>query len=65
MGVHIHSWPVSITIAVPDQLSSMQTGVVFSLSGFKNPLRANLRGKATDMGAKFQPDWTDSCTHLV
>ncbi len=38
---------------------------MFSLSGFKNPFRGDLRGKAIAMGAVFQPDWTDSCTHLV
>ncbi|XP_064393030.1 DNA repair protein XRCC1-like isoform X2 [Halichondria panicea] len=49
--------------AVP--FKQIMTGIVFTLSGFKNPFRGDLRGKATDMGATFQSDWTDSCTHLV
>lgn len=39
--------------------------VVFVLSGFQNPYRTDLRDKALDMGAKYQGDWNDSCTHLV
>ncbi|XP_071441192.1 DNA repair protein XRCC1 isoform X2 [Hetaerina americana] len=40
-------------------------GVVFVMSGFQNPLRGELRSKALEMGAKYKPDWNDSCTHLV
>ena len=40
-------------------------GVVFTLSGYQNPLRGQLRQKATDMGAKYRGDWDGSCTHLV
>ena len=40
-------------------------GVVFSLSGFKNPKRGDLRAKAMQMGAKYSPDWDKKCTHLV
>ena len=40
-------------------------GVVFTLSGFKNPLRGQIRQKATDMGARYRGDWDTSCTHLV
>ncbi|XP_046383136.1 DNA repair protein XRCC1 isoform X2 [Ischnura elegans] len=39
--------------------------VVFVISGFQNPLRGELRSKALEMGAKYKPDWNDSCTHLV
>ncbi|XP_056237567.1 DNA repair protein XRCC1 [Seriola aureovittata] len=40
-------------------------GVVFVLSGFQNPFRGELREKALDMGAKYRPDWTPDCTHLI
>ncbi|XP_077455771.1 DNA repair protein XRCC1 [Stigmatopora argus] len=40
-------------------------GVVFVLSGFQNPFRGELRGKALDMGAKYRPDWTPDSTHLI
>ncbi|XP_057690960.1 DNA repair protein XRCC1 [Corythoichthys intestinalis] len=40
-------------------------GVVFVLSGFQNPFRGELREKALDMGAKYQPDWTPDSTHLI
>ncbi len=39
--------------------------VVFVISGFQNPLRANLRSKAMEMGAKYKADWDSSCTHLM
>ncbi|XP_012259512.2 DNA repair protein XRCC1 [Athalia rosae] len=43
-------------------------GVVFSLSGYKNPERDNIRRKAIQMGARYVAD-TDrrdhGCTHLV
>ncbi|CAF1556469.1 unnamed protein product, partial [Adineta ricciae] len=34
-------------------------------SGFQNPLRSELRNKATAMGAMYHDDWTDKCTHLI
>merc|ERR1712142_6266 len=40
-------------------------GVVFTISGFQNPLRGDIRQKALDMGAKYCGDWNSSCTHLV
>ena len=43
----------------------LQSGVVFSLSGFKNPFRTELREKMVEMGASFTPDWNSSCTHLM
>lgn len=39
--------------------------VVFALSGFQNPYRSDLRDKALEMGAKYRPDWDDTCTHLI
>ena len=42
-----------------------QNGVIFALSGFKNPFRGELREKAMEMGAKYEPDWNPKCTHLV
>ncbi|XP_048772083.2 DNA repair protein XRCC1-like isoform X2 [Ostrea edulis] len=40
-------------------------GVVFVLSGFQNPFRAELRDMATEMGAVYKPDWKKGCTHLI
>ena len=40
-------------------------GVIFALSGFQNPLRSQIRDQGLKLGAKYRPDWTDDCTHLV
>jgi hypothetical protein len=40
-------------------------GCVVVLSGFVNPLRAELRDKALSLGANVQNDWTPHSTHLV
>jgi DNA-repair protein XRCC1 len=40
-------------------------GVVLVISGYQNPLRANLRTMALEMGASYKSDWDSSCTHLV
>lgn len=43
-------------------------GVLFVMSGYQNPLRADIRNKALAMGAKYQPDWIigpDGSTHLM
>lgn len=45
--------------------SRIMEKVVFVLSGFQNPYRSELRDKALEMGAKYQGDWNDSCTHLI
>ena len=45
-----------------DQLFS---GVVFTISGFQNPLRGEIRSKALKMGAEYKGDWGAGCTHLV
>ena len=39
--------------------------VIFVLSGFQNPLRSELRSKATAMGAVCNDDWDEKCTHLM
>lgn len=49
--------------AVP--LNRIMEGVVFVLSGFQNPFRAELRDKAVAMGARYRPDWTSDSTHLI
>ncbi|CAG2111492.1 unnamed protein product [Medioppia subpectinata] len=43
----------------------LMSKVVFALSGFVNPKRGDLRDKAIQMGAKYRPDWSQSCTHLI
>ena len=45
--------------------SKLLEGVVFTISGYQNPLRGVLRQKATDMGARYKGDWDASCTHLL
>lgn len=40
-------------------------GVRFSMSGYENPLRSDLRNKGLEMGAKYSGDWDSRCTHLV
>jgi hypothetical protein len=40
-------------------------GCIVVLSGFVNPLRAELRDKALSLGANVQNDWTAHSTHLV
>ena len=40
-------------------------GVHFTISGFQNPLRGEIRKAGLDLGAKYHGDWNNSCTHLV
>ncbi|PSN33076.1 hypothetical protein C0J52_21490 [Blattella germanica] len=40
-------------------------GVVLVISGYQNPHRGNLRNMALEMGARYKPDWDNTCTHLV
>lgn len=40
-------------------------GVTFAISGYQNPSRGELRSKACAMGAKYRPDWDNTCTHLM
>ncbi|XP_018018970.1 DNA repair protein XRCC1 isoform X2 [Hyalella azteca] len=44
---------------------SILRGVIYTMSGYKNPQRSKLRDKMADMGASYRPDWTDDCTHLI
>lgn len=39
--------------------------VTFVISGYQNPLRAELRSKAVQMGAKYKANWDSTCTHLM
>lgn len=39
--------------------------VTLVISGIANPDRGNLRTMAIEMGAKYKPDWENSCTHLM
>jgi DNA-repair protein XRCC1 len=45
--------------------SQIMKNVIFVLSGFQNPLRSELRKKATSMGAIYNEDWDEKCTHLM
>ena len=45
--------------------NDLMKGVVFALSGFKNPYRSSLRSMGISMGARYRPDWDESCTHLM
>ncbi|CAF3330087.1 unnamed protein product [Rotaria sp. Silwood1] len=45
--------------------SKIMKSVIFVLSGFQNPLRSELRNKATAMGAIYNDDWDETCTHLI
>uniref|UniRef100_A0A915ARE2 BRCT domain-containing protein n=1 Tax=Parascaris univalens TaxID=6257 RepID=A0A915ARE2_PARUN len=58
-----HETTTSTTNEVP--LNEVLTGVRFSLSGYQNPRRSQLRDKARQMGAIYEADWTPSCTHLI
>ncbi|UJR23469.1 hypothetical protein I4U23_026470 [Adineta vaga] len=48
-----------------DKNTQIMKNVVFVLSGFQNPLRSELRNKATAMGAIYNDDWNEKCTHLI
>jgi hypothetical protein len=39
--------------------------IVLVISGFQNPLRSELRNKATSMGAICNEGWDEKCTHLM
>lgn len=53
------------TKSTAKEFSRLMEDVVFVLSGFQNPFRAELRDKAMEMGAKYRPDWGRGCTHLI
>lgn len=40
-------------------------GVVLVISGIQNPERGHVRDKALALGAKYKPDWSGGCTHLM
>ncbi|XP_031626319.1 DNA repair protein XRCC1 [Contarinia nasturtii] len=48
-----------------DETGGLLRGVVFVISGIQNPHRGEMREKGVEMGAKYQPDWNKSCTHLI
>ena len=50
---------------VESDISQVLAGVVFALSGYKNPQRGEIRDKATKLGAKYETDWSTNCTHLI
>ncbi|XP_058716012.1 DNA repair protein XRCC1 [Poecile atricapillus] len=50
---------------LPNSGGPVLGGVVLALSGFQNPLRAQLRSAAAGLGARYRPDWSPDCTHLV
>ncbi|KAH8343406.1 hypothetical protein KR059_010140 [Drosophila kikkawai] len=45
--------------------NQLLSGVVLVISGIQNPDRADLRSKATALGAKYKADWEPGCTHLI
>ncbi|TRY64373.1 hypothetical protein TCAL_07946 [Tigriopus californicus] len=57
-----HTPPASTRTKV---FSKLFEGVIFTISGYQNPLRGELRQKALDMGAKYRPDWSRDCSHLI
>ncbi|XP_067012024.2 DNA repair protein XRCC1 isoform X2 [Anabrus simplex] len=52
-------------VKVVKPFNKLLEGVVFVISGYQNPERSNVRSMALEMGAKYKPDWDNSCTHLV
>jgi hypothetical protein len=47
------------------QFAFLLSDVIFALSGFQNPLRSQIRDLGIKLGAKYLPEWTVDCTHLV
>ncbi|XP_053375045.1 DNA repair protein XRCC1-like isoform X2 [Mercenaria mercenaria] len=47
------------------EFSRLMEKVVFVMSGYQNPYRAELRDRAVAMGATYRPDWGKGCTHLI
>jgi len=47
------------------KFSEFMKDVIFTISGFQNPLRGEIRQKGLEMGARYRKDWDDSCTHLI
>ena len=45
-----------------DDISTILPGVTFTLSGFKNSYRSELRDKATELRTHYKPDWVHKLT---
>lgn len=45
--------------------SELLSDVIFTMSGYENPHRSNLRSKALEMGATYKVNLDPSCTHLL
>uniref|UniRef100_A0A1I7YSG6 BRCT domain-containing protein n=1 Tax=Steinernema glaseri TaxID=37863 RepID=A0A1I7YSG6_9BILA len=66
----VEEWPAassktSKSSEESEKIDGLLNGVCFSLSGYQNPMRSDLRDKGIEMGAKYCNDWTPECTHLV
>jgi hypothetical protein len=48
-----------------DDKSEIMKNIVFVLNGFQDPLKSELRDKATSMGAVYTENWDEKCTHLM
>ncbi|KAF6779311.1 hypothetical protein AHF37_01191 [Paragonimus kellicotti] len=62
------SYPSTSPVQCPQSSPSSSrplSDVIFSLSGYQNPLRNELRKKALDLGATFRQNWSTDCTHLI
>lgn len=46
-------------------VSKILNGVTIVISGIENPERGEIRNLALKMGAKYNPKWTNSSTHLI
>jgi DNA-repair protein XRCC1 len=46
-------------------VANVLAGVVFALSGYENPERAELRDLAVSMGAQYRRRWAPDCNLLV
>lgn len=52
-------------LPVTKPFSELLNDVIFTMSGYENPYRSNLRSKALEMGAIYKNNWDHSCTHLM
>lgn len=52
-------------LPVTKKFSELLSDVIFSMSGYENPYRSNLRSKALEMGAIYKNNLDQSCTHLM
>ncbi|OUM68157.1 hypothetical protein PIROE2DRAFT_4153, partial [Piromyces sp. E2] len=49
----------------PENLFELLKNVKIVISGIQNPERGIIRNLAIEMGAKYEPQWSDSSTHLI